>query len=436
MLRKLITTSPFLKHNAVFFIGSLSVAALNYLYYLVLGRMLSPSDFGEVQTLTSLFAQAAIFLSILTYVTIHVTVNAPDKQQRNQTLLALEFISLASGGALLAAALLSAGLLREFFNFSSVWPFFALIAALGISIPTVLRMSFLRGNKLYAKASFVDGIGSASKLVLSPLLVLAGLRSFGAVTGLALSQVISLVVGTVWSYRRGLKGFGFRRRHMNLDALRPQMRYALAVFMVSGCVAAMLSLDMIAVKHYFQPDQAGTYAGMTSVARIVFYVTAPFTGVLLTLVSLRAPEGKNLRWLKGSIALILLFGGGATLFLTLFPDFMIRLFIGSKYLLFSDSLPKLSLAMLLLGLANTLLMYQIAMRRFKYGILAISVTFLTVGMLYMRHNTPEQVVEGILAGSVALVIATITTAIIHSSLTKAGHGSTAGKTDIHNNSDV
>lgn len=104
---ELIKTSPFLRHNAVFLAGSLGVAALNYLFYPILGRIMSPADFGEVQTLTSLFTQAAIFLTILTYVTIHVTVNTPDEQERNQTLLGLEKVAMIAGYSLLTVALLS-----------------------------------------------------------------------------------------------------------------------------------------------------------------------------------------------------------------------------------------------------------------------------------------------------------------------------------------
>lgn len=402
LLRKLIISSPFLRHNAVFFMGSLGVAALNYLYYPVLGRLMPPAEFGEVQTLVSIFTQAAIFLSILTYVTIHVTVNARSDAERNDTLLALEHSALMVGGALLSVGLLAMPLLKGFFHFSSVWPFAALIAALALSIPLMVRMSYLRGRKQYLKSSLADGVGSGAKLVLSAIFVGLGLKSFGAVMGIALSQVFSLVIAAWWAYRAGLRGFGLRRTHLNLEALRPQLRYALAVFLALASVTALFSLDMIAIKHYFPPEQAGLYAGMTTVARIVFFVTAPFTGVLLTMVSLNQTRAKNLLWLFGSLVLTCTVGGAAVMFLAMVPDFTIRLLVGGKYLLYAEYLPKLALAMLLLGIANTLLMYQIALRRYTSGVLAVAVTFFTVALVALRHNTPGQVVDDVLVGSTAL----------------------------------
>ena len=402
LLRKLIMSSPFLRHNAVFFMGSLGVAALNYLYYPVLGRMLPPAEFGEVQTLVSIFTQAAIFLSILTYVTVHITVNARNEAERNETLLALEHSALLAGGAVLGVSLLGVPLLQSFFHFSSVWPFIALIAALGLSIPLMVRMSYLRGRKQYLKSSLADGVGSAAKLILSAVLVVVGLKSFGAMIGLALSQILSLAVATWWAYRAGLRGFGLKRSHLNMEALRPQLRYAGAVFLALASVTALFSLDMFAIKHYFSPEQAGLYAGMTTVARIVFFVTAPFTGVLLTMVGLKQSRAKNLLWLFGTLVLTCTVGGAAVLFLVMLPELTIRLLVGGKYLMYAQYLPKLALAMLLLGIANTLLMYQIALRRYTSGFLAIAVTFFTVVFVAVRHNVPGQVVDDVLVGSTAL----------------------------------
>src|SRR5262249_32510346 len=70
--------SPFLRHNAVYFAGSLLVAFLNYLYYPVLGRLLQPADFGEVQAVISLFLQAGVFLQVLGTVTVGVFKKYPD----------------------------------------------------------------------------------------------------------------------------------------------------------------------------------------------------------------------------------------------------------------------------------------------------------------------------------------------------------------------
>ncbi len=86
-MRQLVRTlreSTFVRHNAIFFAGSLSIGLLNYLYYPVIGRLLHPNSFGEVQVLFSLFAQISIFFGILGLITINITANTADAAKRNR----------------------------------------------------------------------------------------------------------------------------------------------------------------------------------------------------------------------------------------------------------------------------------------------------------------------------------------------------------------
>src|SRR4030095_10360111 len=112
-IRGLIKDSPFLRYNLVFFAGSLAVAILNYLFYPVLGRIMEPADFGEVQALISIFTQGAIFLTVLSFVTIHATVNITDENERNRTIMGLERIAYIFGGIILGIVLLSTPWLKE-----------------------------------------------------------------------------------------------------------------------------------------------------------------------------------------------------------------------------------------------------------------------------------------------------------------------------------
>lgn len=406
MIRRAITMikeSPFLIHNLIFFSGSLVVAALNYAYYPVLGRLLNPVHFGEVQTLLSLFAQSAVFLNILTYVTIHVTVNTKDPEERNHMLLRLERTALLGGYGALAVALVCTPMLRRFLNFTELWPFVALIIALAISIPMALRMAFLRGKKLFLKATLMDGIGSLAKLLLSAILVFIGWKTFGAIVGLALAQLLSFAFGVAWTRKAGFRGFGWRKSSVPLSRLQPQFTYAAGTFLVMSVITAMMGLDIIAIKHYFSPETAGVYAGMAAIARIVFYVTAPFMGVLLTMVSVDQPRRKNLLQLGGSVALVSVVGGCTLALMALFPEFFVRVLVGGKYLEYAMYLPRLSLAMLLLGIANVLLMYQVAMRTYRVALYATMLVMLTIGLVYWKHTTVVSVINDVVFGSVAIL---------------------------------
>ena len=403
----LAKTSPFLRHNAIFLTGSLGVAALNYLFYPVLGHLLTPADFGEVQTLTSLFTQAAIFLTILTYVTIHVTVNITDEQERNQTLLGLERVAMLIGYSLLAMALLMVNHLRVFLNFTENWPFVALIVALALSLPLAFRMAFLRGQKQFFRASLTDGVGSAVKLLLAPIFVLFGGRSLGAIVALAISQVLSLAAGLIWARQAGWHGYALSATRLRFDLLKPYWRHASAVLLGAGGVTIIQTLDIVAIKHYFSPTEAGLYAGITTIAGIVYFLMAPITGVLITTIKGSRPTRKNQSRLKASLALMLLLGGSALLVMSLFPGIIIKLLVGSKYLADAHYLPRIGLAMLLLAAANALMMYHVALKRYAYSLASLAVFALMLGLMRANHGTIGSVINNIVFGSFFLLIITV-----------------------------
>ena len=107
-----IQPSEFLRHNAVFFIGALAVGALNYVYYPVIGRLLPPAAFGEVQTLVSLFLQLMIFLNVLSMITVNIVANARNEQQAQHTILDFEKAAIIVSMLLLLASILLAPWLR------------------------------------------------------------------------------------------------------------------------------------------------------------------------------------------------------------------------------------------------------------------------------------------------------------------------------------
>jgi O-antigen/teichoic acid export membrane protein len=406
-LVKIIKKNPFLHHNLTFFAGSLAVATLNYLFYPVLGRMLSPADFGEVQTLTSLFLQASIFLTILSYVTIHVTVNITDEHERNQTLLGLERVAIIVGYSLLALALASVNYLRVFLNFTQNWPFVALIAALAISIPLAFRMAYLRGQKLFFRTSLTDGIGSGSKLILAPIFVAFGGRSFGAIGALAISQVISLLAGFTWARRAGFPSFGSMAGRLRIELVRPYFKHAGAILLGAGGVTLIQTIDILTIKHYFPATQAGLYSGITVIAAIIYFLMTPITGVLMTLVSVNEPRAKNQLRLKASLGIMALLGGSALLVMTLFPELVIKILVGPKYLANAHYLPRISLTMLLLGASNALMMYHIGLKRYRYSIASIACFLLVLGLMRLNHGTIGAVVNNVMMGSFALFVITI-----------------------------
>lgn len=433
--------SQFLRQNTVFFLGSVTVGALNYLYYPVLGRLLAPASFGEVQTLISLFLQLSIFLSVLSLVTVNIVANADNDRQRNALVLEFEKLALVIGLALLFLTLIFQSKLQSFLQFESAWPFTLLSLSILVTVPFTLRGAFLRGKQRFGLASVANLTGSAAKLLFSALLVAAGLGTAGAIGGLVLAQALACAMVISWTIRLGLKrdspsqagqrdsteaepnlnrrdhrlaGSDYARerslspawlgrRLPDLRLLLPELRYALLVLIASLVITIQYSIDIVVIKHYFNAETAGLYAGIASAARIIFFLTASIALVLMPAVRLRNTPRENYLLLLKSFALFALLAVPALILFAAFPKFIVGTLMGSSYEAMADLLPRLSLAIFVISVLNLLVTYYLALRR--YGIAAVTAlgALITYAFMLSNHDSVTAVVNGLLAGSVVML---------------------------------
>lgn len=399
-----IRSSDFLRHNAIFFVGSVAIGVLNYVYYPVLGRLLAPTAFGEVQTLVSLFLQLAIFLTVLGNLTVNIVTNHGDEPVAQRTMLELEKLALLISLFGFAVAVLVAPLLQRFFNFESFVPFIILALAIVVSVPSTFRSSYLRGKKYFGLTSLAGLVAAAAKLLFSAVLIWLGLGTIGAIVGLVLAQLTSFAyaavkakqVGFGQSLSRGL----FKKPDMSL--VIPELRYAGLVLFCSLTVTALYSIDIIAVKHYFDAHTAGLYAGISTVARIIFFLTASIAQVLLPSVTIGNQDGRNQAVLRKSLYLTIFIGGAALIAFWLMPKLIIQILMGRQYDQYASLLPRLGLVIFIVSLLNLVLLYFMALRHYAIAWLSAIGLAVTSGLVVVNHGTLLAVVNSMLYGSLVL----------------------------------
>ncbi len=403
---KTLKSSTFVRHNAVFFFGSMSIGLLNYLYYPVMGRLLHPASFGEVQVLFSLFAQITIFLAAFGLLTVNIVANYADTGKRNRMISELEKFALLISLILLILTAIFAPVLQSFFHFGSAVPFVILMLAVVVGVPTTFRNSYLRGKQKFGIVSTAGVVMALADLILSAVLVLAGYGTVGAISALVLAQLImfgySAKKARTFGFTESLHGKIFKFPDFRL--MLPELRYALLVLIGSLTITAMYSLDSLAVKHFFNAREAGVYAGISTVGRIIFFLTASIVGVLIPSIKLKQKPKQNQDILQKSLLLMVTIGGMALLVFAVMPKFVTRILMGPKYLPDAYLLPRLSLVIFIISLLNLFIMYHIALRR--YWILAIVLLGFTatLSLLAANHQTIMSVINSLLIGSVSMLV--------------------------------
>lgn len=393
--------SRFLRHNFIFFIGSISVGALNYLYYPVMGRLLPPAAFGEVQTLISLFLQVTIFLMVLGLVTINIVANYRSDTERDAVIREFEQLALVLSIVLLFFTIIFQDTLKHFLQFNASWPFILLMTALVATVPFTFRGAFLRGKQQFALASLANIISAAGKLAFAVVFVALGTGSSGAIGGLVAAQIVASGFAAFWARRHGLRASGRRGvlRLPDMHLLAPELKYGALVLIGSLTVTLQYSVDIVVVKHYFDPHTAGLYAGMASVARIIFFLTASVALVLMPMVRIDAEPGANKRLLLRSLILLAAAGLPVLAVFVLAPQQVVTLLMGREYAAVAELLPTLSVAIFTVSVLNLIVSYYLALRRYSLAVVIIIGAVVTYALLLTQHDTLRAVVNNVLIGS-------------------------------------
>lgn len=401
-LVKRLKQSDFLRHNAIFFFGSVGVGVLNYLYYPVLARLMDPAPFGEVQTLVSLFLQLTVFMQVLNMVVVNVVVNYKDTSKANRTIFELEKLAVLIAAGLMLLSIIFGPWLKDALQFQSGMPFIALALAILVSMPLTFRSGFIRAKHRYGATSLAQALGAGGKIILSSVLVVAGLSTLGATLGIVGAQIIALVYAGIIAARLGFeRPDGARYSHkVDFSAIKPELSYSGAVLISSLTIMLLMSIDMLAVKYYFSPEQAGIYAGITSVARAIFFFTASVAMVLLPHIKLTNSPARNKQLLLKSFGLLFLVGGSALALFTFMPNLVIKILMGQEYTQFSELLPWLSLAIFIISILNLLFAYFLALRVKIISLVGIIGFVTALVAIAVHHGSMREVVDSVLFGSI------------------------------------
>ena len=397
---KLIHKDQFFKNNFILFCGSMIVAVFNYLYHPILGRIMSIKEFGELQVLLSLLAQMGIISMTFQIITVNIVSNQKMKDGAKEVVLMLQKIALYIILAISCLIIIFSPYLQIFFHFDSVYPFIILAIIPVIGLLKLFRNAILQGMHNFKELSIIQIIHSSGKLFFSVVLIYFGWSLFGAIFGIIIAQVITLVYATT----KTMHFSNFNIRKIKIDnRIKKELQYGFLIAIVILNIIFLYTVDIMIVKHYFSSDISGMYSGVSVIARIIFFITGSITGVLLPSIKIEDKNGNNDKILKKSIFLVLSLGGTTLAIFSLFPEFIINILIGNQYLDYASLLPKLSLLLFLTSLISLLSYYFLAIRDYRLIFISIIGVSIIIFTSFFNHDTPYHIINNFLFGAITIL---------------------------------
>jgi O-antigen/teichoic acid export membrane protein len=171
-------------------------------------------------------------------------------------------------------------------------------------------------------------------------------------------------------------------------------------------IALMGSADVVLVKHYFAPHQAGLYAAASLGGKMLLYLVGFVPTVLLPQAADRHARGARTHdVLVGSLAMLAVVAFGGILGFYFFGTEVLHALVGRAFDAAAPLLVRYGAAMVLLALTNALTFYGIATHRLAFTIPLFLCTLGTLVAIVAFHGTLAAVVDVMVLGNFAAALA-------------------------------
>jgi O-antigen/teichoic acid export membrane protein len=262
----------------------------------------------------------------------------------------------------------------------------------------------LQGLQKFYAWGIIAIIGGLLRLVFAVGLVALGLQASGALAAQFISVLATLAIAFVvlWPLFRRNPSFQSSNHGLTLKEISS---YAGLVLVGTTCLAVMTNMDVMIVKHFFPPAEAGQYAAASVLAKVILFTPAAITAVLFPKsterYTLQQDSSKIARLAVGAVAGLC---GTLAIVFFLIPEFLIRLLFGQGYENAVPLLGPFGLTMALYALVTVQMTYYLSIHKSRYiPVIAIS-TILVIVALALFHQSLLEVILIQLINAAALLV--------------------------------
>lgn len=380
----------FVRNSIVLFSGTMVVNVLNYIFHLVVGRMVTPSAYGEIESLISLLAIISVPASTLTLIATKYAADMKAKGNFRGTLSLSRYLTakvFLYGTPLFLIILLLTPLVKSFLNIENSLPILLLWGVMFFSFLSAATSGILTGWQKFSKMNLVGILSIALKLLSVLLLLWLGFGVSGVVGSYVLSTLFIYLMNLFL-----LKRF-FQRNSSGEDetttlSFSALKSYIIPAFYGTLSVAILGNADMIFAKHHLDAAVSGGYGALSIAAKTIFFVTGVLTTVLFAMSAEESSHNKkDSRTFRLAVWLMVLVVFFSVAFFSFFPEFVVSVLFGEKYLSVSHSLGWFALAAGIYSLANLFLQYLLSLHETKITLFFLALSGLEIAVLFFFGET-------------------------------------------------
>ena len=406
--------AAFITSKKYYFSGSVLILSLflgnvlNFLFNAYLGREVSYETFGLVSLINSF-----LYFTTILFIALGHTVNNRsgflEKRYGKDTSYSfmaglrkgLIFISIVTA----VLWLLSSPFLAGYFKTEDLLPMLLFTPILLAGFAFNANKGFLTGKLMFISTAVLFLFEPLLKLGAAVLLVSLGQPEL-TYAAIPLSVLGGFFVSLIFVSR--LKPAKLASPTLPRVLKFPRKFFFIAI--LSGLsTMAFLSLDVVLAKHYLSPLEAGQYALVSLVGKMIFFLATLFTVFIIPLVSRNDGAKKDtshILWysLLGSALL----AGIGFIAIGLFGNITVPFLFGEKTLSIIPNLQPIALAVTCFSLSSVFVLYYLAKKTYTFSIVTFVLALVQIALIGKFHDSIHTLVFVMLfIGSANLFVVTV-----------------------------
>lgn len=413
----------FLSNSLVLVVGTIFAAGLNYIYNLLVNRLLLPADYATFGALMGVIAIIGAPVGALQAIAAKYAADCEAENDEGSIWILLKKMTAKVapiGGVLFLAFIVFAGPIARFISQDGASATVKAVIVVGVSLLFQLLLpinrGLLQGAQLFGDLSVNLIMDALGRCVLGMVIMLSLVSSetasswgsvlrgevkvsdewsvaaaIGAtVLGSLIAYALAFRPAARWSHLKPKKEHG---------SWQKMLSFAWPTLLMYLFTTILLTIDVILVKRYaavgtgLTPDNAGEYATLSTLAKLVFYVTGPIVTVMFPMITNLVKKGeKHYRVLLTALISTLVASSVVLAIFSIAPTFIISK-LAPNYLAVANLLVPMTVIYLIYGLVFLFANYFLSLQKF-WLLLPLAVgSFLEIWLVAAHHGSIAEVIQ-------------------------------------------
>lgn len=283
---KNILKHPLFTGSAIMVVGINFFNVGQFAYHFLTIRLLDTIDYGDLAAVISILGIIGVIQTAFGMVIIRYVASQTNKSKLSNLIKWFNYWAVLVAAVISLFILAISPFITSFLNLTQPKIIYLLPPVLFFLVIVYVYRSILQGLLLF-KTYVISLIADVVvKIAVTSLLIVLGFKLFGAFIGMLMAVLLGFVI-----IKAALSKYTQGKRGEKPDVL-PFFKDSFPFFFQGLAFISMSSTDILLVKHFFSPTEAGIYAYISVLGRIALYCSAPITQVMFPLIVKRFSSGQ------------------------------------------------------------------------------------------------------------------------------------------------